>query len=152
MKPPSIDRFSQIFLASLALSVVYSALTIDRSRKVLALNPGTANLGDGFLFATIAFGFAISLLLWFLVVRRRSGIARWVLVVLTVAGLIWAPGTMRAAMAIGTGYFALAASSLFLQLVAVGFLFTREARDWFAGRAAADTVEPSAPLGEEPAQ
>lgn len=136
--PVSIVRFSQAMLASIALSVVQMALNFDNQREILARNPQTAGLGDGFVIATLGFGFAIFLLLWFFIARRASNIAKWVLVVLTVIGLFWLPGTLRDALAASPFSLGLVVAVLVLQLFALGFLFRPDARDWLAGKAPAD--------------
>ncbi len=138
MTPASITRFSQLMLTSLALGAVQMVLNFDAQRQILARNPQTAGLGDGFLIVTLAFGFAITLLLWFLVARRASNIAKWILIALTALGLIWLPGTLRSASASGPLPLILALAIVALQLSAIGFLFRADARDWLEGKAPVD--------------
>lgn len=136
--PRSIARFSQTMLASIGFGMLQMALNFNDQREVLARNPQTAGLGDGFLVVTLAFGFAVLLLLWFFIARRASNIAKWVLVALTVISLFWLPGTVRSAIVTGPLTLILVVVVLVLQLLAVWYLFQPDARDWLAGKAPVD--------------
>ncbi len=105
---------------------------------MLARNPQTAGLGDSFLAVTLAFGFAVSLLLWFLIARRASNIAKWILTALTALGLLWLPGTLANARAMGALELLLVLVITVLQLVAIWFLFRPDARAWLEGKAPVD--------------
>lgn len=138
MTPASITRFSQAMLASIGLAIVQQLLNFDDQREVLARNPQTAGLGDGFLGVTLAFGFAVSLLLWFMIARRASNIAKWILIALTALGLLWLPGTVASAKAMGPLTLGLVIASTVLQIVAIWYLFQPDARDWLEGKRSGD--------------
>lgn len=145
--PVSIKRFSQLYLASIALSAINSVLTFGHQRDVLARNPQTAGLGDGFLIASVVFGAVVAIVLWYFVVNRASTIAKWILVLLTGLGLLWAPSSLRVAERMGTAYLAMFVLILILQVAAVAFLFAPDARAWLGRRHAADDLAD----GESPA-
>jgi hypothetical protein len=132
MRPASITIFDRLFLGSLVLGLVNAFLSYDATIAQLEADPAVADIGlagPGFVIATMGFGFGISLLLWFLISRKAVGVAKWVLVVLTVIGLLGMP------MALAGAPLLQAATSLGLtvmQLAAIWFLFRPDAKAWFA--------------------
>ncbi|WP_442678715.1 hypothetical protein ACSBM8_14535 [Sphingomonas sp. ASY06-1R] len=77
-------------------------------------------------------GIAISTLLWYLIVQRRSNIARWVVVVLFAfgaIGLVWTVASGRLALDL-SGLLGLV--RLLVQAFAVAQLFLAESRPWFS--------------------
>jgi hypothetical protein len=85
--------------------------------------------------------------LWYFVVHRASTIAKWILVLLTGLGLVWAQSSLRVAERMGAGYLAVFVLILVLQIVSVAFLFAPDARAWLGRRHPADDVSE----GESPA-
>src|SRR5687768_17281311 len=96
MRPPSIAMFERLYLASLAVSGISLVIGFDGMLAEFAQQPGMVGigLGSGFLASLMAIGFAISLLLWWLIARKASNVAKWILIVLTAFGLISLPGTL----------------------------------------------------------
>jgi hypothetical protein len=97
-------------------------------------------LGAGAVIATMAVGTAISLLLWFFVSRKASAIAKWIIVLIFVVGLlsavgVWAPGLFSGPW---TGLKTVSAVMVLLEAAAVYFLFRPDAKTWFDGPAADD--------------
>lgn len=131
MRPQSITRFDQLFLGSMALGLVNVALSYNSVMAQLKADPAVADLGmasPGFVIAASAFGFGISLLLWYFISRRASTAAKWVLVVLTVIGLLSLPMSLAdvpLSQAIVTGVVTL------VQVAALWFLFRPDAKAWF---------------------
>jgi len=128
MRPESIKKFDIFFLGGLLVGVIATFLNWD-VMQAQAQMPG-APLGAGTLIGISVATYALSLLLWYFVSRRASNIAKWILVVLTLLGLIGLP-----ALFVGTFGLvkALSLVSTLLGVVAVVFLFRPDARDWFAG-------------------
>ncbi len=93
--------------------------------------------GDATLPLKTAIGFGIALLLWVLVARKGSVIAKWVLTVFVALALLWT------LYAIPTGRYSLGLSGLLglfstvLQAYAVVMLFRADARPWFGAKAGA---------------
>lgn len=140
MRPRSIILFEQVYGASILCGVTATLLAWRATLAMLAANPITARFGQGFLIVTTLLGLAIGVLLLYLIARRGSGIARWLLVVLAVLGAAQfllaallhrlSPGLIGMLGLLGT----------LLRVSAVCLLFGRAARGWFtSGRAADET-------------
>lgn len=131
MRPNSIVMFDRFYLASLVLGAVNFFVGYDSTIAQLEADPASAELGmagGGFLWGTFAFGMAISLLLWFLISRKANNIARWILVVLAVIGVIGLPFSLgQLPMLQLVGSLVITA----INLLAVYFLFRPDAKPWF---------------------
>jgi hypothetical protein len=137
MRPPSIVMFDRLFLGSLAVSGVGLALSWEEMTGQLANEPAMAEigLGSGFIVGAVAVGFAISLLLWYLVSHKASNVAKWILVVLAALSLISFPAALGGPWNV-TAILGLA--SYVLEIAALGFLFREDAREWLNGEWNAD--------------
>ncbi len=132
MRPASIAMFDRLFLGSLALGLVNAVLGYDATIAQLEADPAVAEMGlagPGFVIVTMAFGFGISLLLWFLISRKAITVAKWVLVVLTVIGLFSIPVAL-ADVPLSQAIITVVVTVM--QLAAVVFLFRADAKAWFA--------------------
>lgn len=130
MRPNSIRMFDYLFLGSLALSVLNFLLSMGDAEAQLAADPATAQFGSEALIGVFAFSMLISLLLWFFISRKASKIAKWILIVFTVIGLLMLPasiGTLPPVALVLT--LAIAA----LQLAALFYLFKPDAKAYLAG-------------------
>lgn len=131
MRPHSIIMFDRFYLGSLVLGLVNFFITYEDTMAQLEADPASAQLGlagPGFLWGTIAFSMAISLLLWFLISRKANNVARWILVVLAVIGVLGLPfslGELPLMQLIAT----LVVTAV--NLLAVYFLFRPDAKAWF---------------------
>ena len=90
MRPPSIIMFERLFLASLALSAIQFFIGYDAMIAEMEREPAFQQLGigGGALTGTFVVGMAIYLLLWFLIARKASSVAKWILVVLSALGVV----------------------------------------------------------------
>jgi hypothetical protein len=133
MRPASIIMFDRLFLGSLAVSAVGVVLSWDEMTAQLANEPGVAEigLGSGFIAGAIAVGFAISLLLWFLVSHKASNVAKWILIVLAALSLISLPSMLGGPWDL-MGILGIA--SYVLEIAALGFLFREDAKAWLSGQ------------------
>ncbi len=133
MRPRSIVRFEWLSLLSLALAGVITLMTFGMTD--VAVEAG-ARFQIGLIWIAYAIVFALMLLLILLVSRRADVVAKWILIILIVAGLIL---TLRRVPAIfGQGLVGiLELVQVVTQAAALYFLFTPEARRWFSERAAA---------------
>lgn len=131
MQPASITMFDRLFLGGLALGLINAALSYSSTMELLEADPAVAEMGmatPGFFIASTAFGYAISLLLWFLISRKANNVAKWILTVLTVIGALMIP--------LSLGELDLFASivtviATVLQVAAVWMLFRPDAKSWF---------------------
>ncbi|MBO9725775.1 MAG: hypothetical protein J7530_15465 [Novosphingobium sp.] len=138
MRPNSIVQFDRFYLGSLVLAVINSALSMQDTLSDPRI--ASSGLGLGFLVGAQVFSFALILLLWFFISRNASNVAKWILTVLTVAGVLMTIPTLPALAGrglLGTGAVVVITA---LQIVAVVFLFRPDAKAWFArkGDVAAD--------------
>lgn len=145
MRPTSIIRFDQAYLSAVAVGLLNTALSFEKTSAELASDASSAQLGlgTGFLFAMLGFSFGLTLLLWFLVSRRASNVAKWILVVLTAASVLMGLTSLANLTAFGGLELALMLLGIGLQLVAVYFLFRRDAREWFASNGRGGVVDPT---------
>ena len=131
MRPNSIIQFERFYLAAIGVDVVNTILSWTDWQERALLHPQM--LGEMTLPVTTAIGFAVSLLLWFLIARRRSNVAKWLLTLFVLLALVWT------VYAIPMGRYALGLSGLLgvfstvLQAYAVWLLFRADARRWFGG-------------------
>ncbi len=135
-RPPSIITFERCYLGAMALGLANNALNWTNLQEQMAAAPNSQLLPDWFLPATLGFGLLITLLLWYFVARRASVVAKWILVVFFVIGLIGVPGIV---MGLTTGTVAplmaiVALLTLGLNAAAVWMLFRPDAKHWFAGQ------------------
>ena len=92
MRPPSIVNFERLFLAALALGLIGLVLGFDAATAQLARESALRQLGIGaseLLIGVSAAWLAIYLLLWFLIARKASNVAKWILVILSAIGAIF---------------------------------------------------------------
>ena len=137
MRPPSIVMFERLFLASLAVSVLGFIVSYREITETLARDPGVQQLGlgSGFIVGTAAAGYALYLLLWYLIARRASKVAKWILVVLiAISVLSTLPGLPSAWDT--TALFGLVVTVL--EIAAIVFLFRADATAWLDGKPPAD--------------
>jgi hypothetical protein len=129
--------FDRLFLGSLAVSALGVFLSWDEMTAQLANEPGVAEmgLGSGFIAGAIAVGFAISLLLWFLVSQKASNLAKWILVVLAALSLISLPSMLGGPWDLTA---ILGIASYVLEIAALGFLFREDAKEWLRDQRPSD--------------
>jgi len=125
--------FERLFLASIAVSLVSIVINFDTMVEQLASDPAMDDLGlsGGFLAGAMAVGMAIWVLLWFLIARKASNVAKWILIVLAALGLISLPAML-------TGPWdtiaLLGLASYALELAAIVYLFRDDAKAWLKGQ------------------
>lgn len=141
MRPSSIIWFERLYLLSLILGTLHGIFFFDETVAQIESDPGMGALGMGAGFAIIIMTvtFLFSLLFWYLIARKGSNLAKWVLVVLTVVGLLFVPSSMAQMATINQ---AVTLILTLLNLFAIAFLFRKDARDWLtAGSASKSSKE-----------
>lgn len=95
MRPKSIIIFDWLYLGLQALTLAISPFTIPQAEEMLRGNPATAQFGAAFgsivhviMIASLVIGVIISLVLWYFVSRRRSNVAKWIIVAFTAYGAL----------------------------------------------------------------
>ena len=134
MRPPSIVNFERLFLAALALGLIGLVLGFDAATAQLERESALRQLGIGaseLLIGVSAAWLAIYLLLWFLIARKASNVAKWILVVLSAIGAIFflpaLTGRWDLALLLNVAYYA-------LELAAMACLFRADAAAWLKGK------------------
>lgn len=135
MRPNSIILFERLFLGSLVIGIINAYLSWDTTMAALAADPNTAGLGAGFTYGVLAFSFGINLLLWFLVARKASKVAKWILIVFFGIGLIAMPSSLGTLPPLSA---AIAVAITVMQGVSLFMLFRPDAKRWFSGEKTVD--------------
>ena len=131
-RPPSIVRFERLYLASFAASLIGWAFSWQQTADRLAIDPKTASY-TWLLPAALLLSCAITLTLWYLVARRASLAAKWVVTILTgLAAVRFAINLLVVARGkVPVLALLLSAAILVLGVAAVVHLFRPDARLWF---------------------
>ena len=134
MQPGSIRKFEISYLAAWGVGVIATFLGWN-SDAIMASAAGRG-LGMGVIAGTLALGMVIPLLLCYFASRRRSNIARWIIVALFAVQALWMLRSLFTVSFTPGVVGALGIIAFVLRAVAVRFLFGTEARSWFAKKAA----------------
>jgi hypothetical protein len=122
LRPKPVVAFEAMNLTTLAVGVVHSIFVWDESVAIAS---------PAFVITIQAFSIGLVLMLTLLVSRRRSNVAKWVLIVLFLIGL---PGVIvLLANGLALGSPIITVFQTVLQAVGICLLFTPPARRWFRG-------------------
>ena len=126
MRPSSIVNFERVVL----LIVLFHAATAAIEWERIIAEVRRAGIGQGPVIAILAGLLAIILLLMWLIARRRSAIAKWLYVALTL--LLIASTIPSLSRIVDQGALAIALNVAFaaLSLVSIWLLFRPDARAW----------------------
>ena len=140
MQPESIRKFTLFYLGSLVVSLVATVINYDQVSQSVARQSGAAGaeLGSGAVIASMVFGAAVMLLLWYLVARKGFAIAKWIVVGFFLVSLYGLFGVLRGGISASD---ALGLISFALQAVAMYFLFQPDAKVWFSRERAESSPE-----------
>ena len=142
MRPKSIELFDKVYLGSLAISVASVALSWSAMvREFDGVVPGAGATG---VAVSIAVGFALSLLLWWLIARRASNLGKWVLVVLTAIGIFMFLSSLFTATVPKDLSFAVTIVTNLLGVYAVWLLFRPDAVAWLESKGVEGPGDPAA--------
>lgn len=134
-RPASILTFERCYLGAWLLGLVNLALTWGARVETASIGAGGAMSSGtlaGTLIAGVVVGGIIALVLWYFVARRASTVAKWIVVVFYVFGVLGILANLaRGTFAPGLGGV-LEIVGLVLQTIAVVMLFRPDAKAWFA--------------------
>jgi uncharacterized membrane protein YeiB len=133
VRPKSIQRFDIFYLAALALGLVNTALSWNTTMATMQAEASTAAIATPVMLGSLVIGFGISLLLWFFTSRKRSTIAKWILVVFFVLGVLSLLFTLMNGQFPGGLPGVLSVVATVLQAAAIFMLFQPDAVAWFKG-------------------
>ena len=147
MRPQSIKLFDLFYLGSMflgALGFVSSYPSVKAEFARQSAETGVT-VPPEVSIAGYVIGALIGLVLWFLVSRKRSTIAKWILVALFLLSLVNVGGYFSGPTPLYEIYGLL---SLIANAIAIGLLFRADAIRWLNEEPAEDAVEPTP--GETP--
>lgn len=131
MRPNSIIRFEQLFLGALALNVLNIILNWDSWSMVMDQGDGSDGMNAFATFTIIIAPFLINLWLWYKIARKASNVAKWLLIVVFLVGIIWSLATVDNYRTLG---LTILFSIIALKAGAIYMLFRRDAKQWFAAK------------------
>lgn len=137
MRPPSIVNFSRFYLAAVAIWLINLATGWNRTIATFAENPQfkaqpeMLQIIPTFMAGFSAFVLLLSLLMWWLAAHRRSGFAKWVLVVFYAFATLSVPFIFIGWSTNGALASVLALASWILQTAAIVMLFRKDSNEWF---------------------
>ena len=126
--PVNVARFEILMYLSIVLALLVGIL--DHSRFALIV-------GTEFIVKVVAINVAATALLAWLIARQRQGWARWVLLILFV---LWLPGFAMVFPELVQDAIvspAMNVMRVILTALALWYIFTGDAREWFARKAVA---------------
>ena len=140
-RPPSIIAFERLYLASLAVYLVSGFLSWTTARETALSATGARGNTEAMqaaigpvMLVTLAVTVLVSVLLWYLVARRRSIVGKWLVVVSEAIGAVLAVLAIVQLVASGApnaAGIALGAISTALAVVAAVMLFRPDTKPWF---------------------
>lgn len=132
-RPTSIITFKWLSLSSITLGLVSNITGWNHLIASMSRSESTT-----FILFVMAIVYGAALLLLWLIVWRRSNVARWIYVVIHGSDLAFA--AFRPATSLYWGPFWAVLSLVQYACIAISLwmLFRRDARDWFAGRGPVD--------------
>lgn len=132
MRPQSIKLFDLFYLGSLFLGVLGFISGYAGAEALLARQSAEQGLAVPPVVLIIGYsvGMLIFLALWYFVSRKRSTVAKWIIVALFLLSLIGVGGYFQGPMPLHEIYGLL---SLIANAVAVGLLFRGDAIRWLEG-------------------
>jgi hypothetical protein len=131
-RPASIVSFERLYLGSIALGAVGTIMNWSTMTAQIAADPNSALLPSWFMPVVLVISFAISLALWYFTARRGAVVAKWILVVFFVIGLLGIPAVISTPGPILIKF--LTGVNFVLQALAVWMLFKPDSKQWFAGK------------------
>tara|TARA_B100000678_G_scaffold112710_1_gene94259 strand:+ start:339 stop:764 length:426 start_codon:yes stop_codon:yes gene_type:complete len=132
MRPQSIKLFDLFYLGSLFLGVLGFISGYAGAEALLARQSAEQGVAVPPVVLIIGYsiGMLIHLALWYFVSRKRSTVAKWIIVALFLFSLIGVGGYFQGPMPLNEIYGLL---SLIANAVAVGLLFRGDTIRWLEG-------------------
>ncbi len=132
MRPISIVKFERCYLASIAVGLLNSIVTLPVMLRTPQVAQAAAMLGPNFFYGSVLFGIIITLLLWYFAARRASVVAKWIITVFFAFGVLSILRNLVAGFPTASSGV-LGVVGIVLQGVAVYLLFRPDAVAWFRG-------------------
>lgn len=139
MRPIWIRRFEWLFLIGTVAPILAIFLNYGALRNQAIAN-GTSPAGP---IAAVFLALVIALPIWFLIARRASNVAKWILIVLSLLTLFALPGDLRSASEISVSYLVLYVVGAVGWFGAAAVLFQPEVSRWLKSGGSEAPVDPS---------
>ena len=135
MRPKSIVRFEQAYLASIAMWGLNTALGWGKQIRMIesgfAKMPEMVPLGRALLIGFTLFALCLWLLLWYFTARQASEVTKWIVTAFFALSAVWLPFTLAGFETTGLLPVALNIVTFALTAAAVWMLFRPDAASWF---------------------
>ena len=140
MKPQSIKLFDYFYLGAIFLGVLSFISGYEATKAQLAAESAASGVSVSPMVAVVGYAIAvgIGLLLWYLVSKQRSTIAKWIIVIFFLISLASVGSYLAGPMPLSEIYGLL---SLLCHAVAVSLLFRGDAIRWLEDREEAEEHE-----------
>lgn len=148
MRPQSIIRFEQAYLASIAMWGINSAL--GWRAQIAAIDTSFARMPEmipamqGLLIGLTLFVLFVSLLLWYFTARKASEVTKWIIVAFFGLSAVGLPFSLAGFEKTGILPAVLNLVTFALHALAVWMLFRPDASAWF--RASDESAPPPPPV------
>ncbi len=149
-RPPSIVRFEQLYLASIAIWLLTTLGFWSVNRHMIEANPQTAanpqmqSFALTLMVVSAAVVLGASLLFWWLAARKGSPVGKWLVVVTEAIGILFALYALYLLVSGAAPNVLNAVGNLLstaLAVAAAALLFRPDANVWFAdGRGEAEPL------------
>ena len=133
MRPTSIVNFERCYLSVIGLSILNNILNWQTMRDAID-TAGSTGLPSWLVPVTTVASLVITLLLWYFAARRASVVAKWIITVFFVIGVLAIGFTLLRGVFPGGLVGMIGIVGLVLQAIAVWLLFKPDSNRWFAGR------------------
>lgn len=130
-KPKSILNFEKFYIAGFLIGLVSLVFNFSTSMRMIQQSGGPmATSAFEFLIFGTAIGALIVLLFWYFIAVRASKVAKWILTVFFVLGLL---STLSSASSVPNSILIFTLMTNLAQGIAISFLFRPDAIAWFNG-------------------
>ncbi|MHA6722705.1 hypothetical protein [Sphingomonas sp. RS2018] len=130
-RPPSIVAFERCYLGAWVIGLGNTMLGWGDVQANPDVVSATQQLGGWFLPTITAIYFAVPLVLWYLIARQGSVIAKWVLTICTALWTVWVGLSLGGGAFTATTETVVTLLSFALTLVATYLMFRPDTRAWF---------------------
>jgi hypothetical protein len=137
MRPRSIILFERLFLAMVVLGLVNTGLAWETSVARLAVHPALRDVAPVLVLAAAIVSTLIYALLWYLIARRASRVAKWIYLALVAVSLLSFGQQLLRIGFRGDAASLIATLVLALMIASAVMLFRRDAAEWLGKRTGA---------------
>ena len=145
MRPKSIELFEKVYLGSIVIGLINTALSWSQVNALMN-DPRVqaTGMGTGTLVLGVIVGILIPLLLWYFIARRASNVAKWIYVVLTALGLLSLLNSLAVNVSLAPKDLTLivATVSVLFQVYGAWLLFKPDAVAWLESKGANGPGDP----------